>query len=82
MLFCCCGDFEKRYDSVDRRLMELQLLAFLGIMKKMSTSIAAVYMNVPLHARVDGRVGPAFQSNVGVKQGGPLSLLLFGLFSD
>ena len=82
-LFCCFVDFTTGYDSVDRRLL-LQRLASLGtIWGKMLTSIAAMYMNVPSHARVDGRVGRAFQSNVGVKQGDPLSLsLLFGLLID
>ena len=80
-LFCCFVDFKKAYDSVDRRLL-LQRLASLGIWGTMLTSIAAMYRNVPLHARVDGKVGPAFQSSIGVKQGDPLSPLLFGLFID
>ena len=80
-LFCCCVDFKKAYDSVDCRLL-LQRLASLGIWGMMLTSIAAMYRNVPLHARVDGKVGPAFQSSIGVKQGDPLSPLLFGLFID
>ena len=39
-----------------------------------------MYVNVCLHARVKGSVSPAFQIGIGVKQGDPVSPLLFGLF--
>ena len=41
-----------------------------------------MYSHVPMCARVAGQVGDYFDSKVGVKQGDPLSPLLFGLFLD
>jgi hypothetical protein len=73
-LFCCFVDFKKAYDSVDRKLL-LQRLASLGVWGQMLTSVAAMYNNVHLQARVGGKVGPASQLQTGVKQGDPLSLL-------
>jgi hypothetical protein len=77
-LFCCFVDFKKAYDSVDRKLL-LQRLASLGVWGQLLTSIAAMYSNVHLQARVGGKVGPAFQSHIGVKQGDPLSHCCLGL---
>ena len=74
-------DFRKAYDSVDRRLL-VERLAAMGVWGKMLLAVTSMYQQVPMCARVQGQVGPMFNSSVGVKQGDPLSPLLFGLFID
>ena len=80
-LFMCFVDFQKAYDSVRRDLL-VKRLACLGVSGAMLRAIVCMYCSVPVCARQQGAVSEPFQSNVGVKQGDPLSPLLFGLFVD
>lgn len=80
-LYCCFVDFKKAYDSVDRQLL-MQELIQRGIGGNMLRAIRNMYQNVPMCARVQGCVSEYFSSTIGVKQGDPLSPLLFGLFID
>lgn len=80
-LYCCFVDFRKAYDLVDRKVL-MGRLAQMGIWGNMLVAIASMYQRVSMAARVDGVVGPRFISNSGVKQGDPLSPLLFGLLID
>ena len=48
----------------------------------MLNSLKGVYANTKLQVRVNGNYGSEFESNIGVKQGDPLSPLLFGLYMD
>ena len=80
-LFCCFVDFAKAYDSVRRDLL-MKKLAALGLGGRMLHAVANMYFHVPLVTRVNGSSGLPFHSTCGVKQGDPLSPLLFGLFID
>lgn len=77
----CFVDFHKAYDCVRRDLL-LQRLAGLGVCGDMLRAVTCMYSSVPMCARQDGQLGPTFDSALGVKQGDPMSPLLFGLFLD
>jgi hypothetical protein len=81
-LYCCFVDFKKAFDSIPRDLL-WQELAAKGITGKMLQCIKSIYAHDS--ARVSngiyGLTDP-FKCEMGVKQGCPLSPLLFGLYID
>ena len=80
-LYAAFIDFRKAYDSIDRsRLWDC--LRGMGIHGRILDSLIEMYKEVTMAVRVKGELGPEFQANMGVKQGDPLSPLLFGLFID
>ena len=74
-------DFKKAYDSVPRELL-WKCLERMGVHGEMFEILQQMYRNVKLQVKVDDMYGPEFESVIGVKQGDPLSPLLFGLFID
>lgn len=74
-------DFRKAYDSINRDLL-WKALASMGVHGEFLHSLQQMYSNVGMRVRVDGQLGKLFKADVGVKQGDPLSPLLFGLFID
>lgn len=80
-LYCCAVDFEKAFDTVNRE----QLWAALrraGIGGAMLAAIQAMYAEVMVCVRTEEGLSGTFQSLLGVKQGCPLSPLLFGVLLD
>jgi hypothetical protein len=74
-------DLRKAYDSIDRALL-WKVLRSLGVQDWYLDTLRAMYSDVRLRVRLDGQQGDTFPSTRGVKQGDPLSPLLFGLFID
>ncbi|KAL4440102.1 hypothetical protein ABPG75_003103 [Micractinium tetrahymenae] len=80
-LFACAVDFEKAFDSVNHGLLWAALRRA-GIGGAMLQAIQAMYADVPVCVRSADGLSGCFQAVLGVKQGCPLSPLLFGIFLD
>lgn len=78
----CFVDFEQAYDSVPRERL-WQRLHDLGVRGKFLFAVKALYdAGVNLHIKCDGGLLDPITATVGVKQGCPLSPLLFGLYIE
>ena len=80
-LYCCFVDFRKAFDTVPRERL-FQRLQSLGIPTKMIWAIYALYERVTGRVQCPGDLSETIASTIGVKQGCPLSLTLFGLYID
>ena len=74
-------DFRKAYDCVRREVL-WECLKSLGLHGHILESIMGMYTDVKLRVKTKGSLGEPFPSMLGVKQGDPLSPLLFGLLID
>jgi hypothetical protein len=81
-LYTCFVDFKKTFDIVLRDLL-WQVLEGLGISEQILECLHSMYRQdqTCLHHPEEGLM-PTFLCCIGVKQGCPLSPLLFGLFID
>jgi hypothetical protein len=80
-LYAAFIDFKKAYDKIDRKLL-WACMHSLGIHGSCLQTLRNMYEDVRIQIRMGGQLGLPFNSDVGVKQGDPLSPLLFGLFID
>lgn len=80
-LLTCQVDFTKAFDLVPRDLLLLRLQER-GVHGSMLEALAHNYDNVFMCVKVGGKVGPAFPSTQGVKQGDPTSPTLYGIFGE
>ena len=74
-------DFRKAYDSIVRPIL-WKSLESLGLHGPILDTLMAMYEKTDIRVRCDGQLGESFLALLGVKQGDPLSPLLFGLFID
>ena len=80
-LYCAYIDFSKAYDRVDRDLL-WRVLRGMGLHGEVLTTLQQMYEEVQMRVRAGGELSVPFPSSVGVRQGCPLSPLLFGLVID
>lgn len=80
-LYTLFVDFQKAYDSVPRDLL-WQKLQQIGITGWTLSAVQAIYRYVPMQIKTSQGLSEVFQATIGVKQGCPLSPLLFGLYLD
>ena len=80
-LFCCFVDFKQAYDSVPRNKL-FSFLASLGLHGNILTTLTSMYWNVRVRPKDANGLGAAIPCTRGVRQGDPLSPLLFGLYLD
>ena len=78
-LYCAFIDYTKAFDRINRNYLWCKLQQY-GASFKIVRSIKSMYDNVQLHVKYDNTVSPVIKSFIGVKQGEPLSPLLFLLF--
>lgn len=80
-LFTCFVDFKKAYDSVPRDLL-WEKLQRRGVTGWVLQAVKALYANVPMCVKSPTGYSGFFEATMGVKQGCPLSPLLFGMYID
>lgn len=78
-LFSAFVDFRKAFDRVDRRFLWYKLLVS-GCSSRMIKMIKSIYQKVNICIRSNGQYSDYFENYVGVKQGEPLSPLMFLFF--
>ena len=80
-LYTAFIDFKKAYDTVDRDILMTRLKT-LGINGIFLRNIASMYMKTEYSIKLNSGHSHAIHSNLGLKQGCPLSPLLFNLYID
>ena len=80
-LFCAFIDFKKAYDTVNRSML-LNRLKELGINGLLYTNIVAMYQKTEYIIKYKNGYLDAIDSNLGLKQGCPLSPMLFNIYID
>jgi exonuclease III len=75
--YVCFVDFVKAFDMVKRELI-WERLKILGLQGKVISALQCMYKEVRMQVKVKGQTGKVFESLLGVKQGDPLSPVLFG----
>ena len=78
-LYAAFIDFRKAYDTVNRQKL-MGTLDNIGVGTKFADNIKAIYNTVQYAIKVKGKVMEPITSNLGLKQGCPLSPLLFNLY--
>ena len=80
-LFAAFIDFKKAYDTVNRETL-LNQLRNLGINGILYKNIAAMYQQTEYLVKYGNGYLDAINSNIGLKQGCPLSPMLFNIYID
>ncbi|MFN7883235.1 MAG: RNA-directed DNA polymerase, partial [bacterium] len=80
-LYVAFIDFEKAYDSVDRDLL-WRVIEGMGVHGTMLQCLKNMHAAIMLQVKENGELGESFKAELGVKQGDPLSPLLFVLLID
>ena len=78
-LYCTFVDYEKAFDTVNRDALWFKLMQS-GVSSKMIRIIKSLYGKVFAAIKLNANISDYFEVSLGVKQGEPLSPLLFILF--
>ena len=79
--FCCFVDFKKAFDTVPRDKLWYRMEE-LGVPIHLTAAVRRLYEEVKVKIRTSGGISESFRSDIGVKQGCPLSPTLFCLYID
>ena len=77
--YCAFIDFKKAYDTINRDILWSKL-SKIGVAENFCTAIKSIYRNVLCSVRINGHFTDWFDVNSGLKQGCPLSPVLFNLY--
>ena len=80
-LYCSFVDFTKAFDTIPREGL-WQRMEHIGVPMHLRVAVAQLYKEVRCQLKTQTGFSRAFSSNMGVKQGCPLSPTLFGLCID
>ena len=78
-MFVAFIDFAKAFDSVHHQLLWMKLSA-LGFSTRMLKILQNMYLNASSVVMMDGCISTSFPCKIGVRQGCPLSPILFSLY--
>ena len=81
MVFACFLDIEKAFDTAKREALWVRLEER-GVQGKIMDTIKSMFEKVCVRVKVDGKYSEPFRVLQGVKQGDPISPLLFGLLIE
>ena len=79
--FCCFVDFKKAFDTVPKDKL-WHRMEELGVPIHLRAAVHRLYEEVKVKIRTSYGISESFRSDIGVKQGCPLSPTLFGLYID
>ena len=74
-------DQEKAFDRVDRKFL-LKTLKKFGYGPKMISIIEALYNNIEAQIKINGNLSQSFHVETGVRQGCPLSMILYIILAE
>ncbi|MCO5586433.1 hypothetical protein L7F22_040373 [Adiantum nelumboides] len=80
-MYCCFVDFQKAFDTIPRANLWARMES-LGVPTYLRRAMAHMYREVRCKIKTHEGYSREFMSNMGVKQGCPLSPTLFGLCID
>ncbi|MCO5574127.1 hypothetical protein L7F22_027906 [Adiantum nelumboides] len=80
-MYCCFVDFQKAFDTIPRANLWARMES-LGVPTYLRRAVAHMYREVRCKIKTQEGYSREFMSNMGVKQGCPLSPTLFGLCID